>query len=159
MARSPADDWVLTALGWTAAKFMANPVVGTLLILNFRNNPMLTFRLMKLVGVETARFSGRMLLGTSRILAPSATASVEGAVADLGMTRGALRTGGTLSKVALPLAVVWTGVEMVQETRAKEARGDIGGETTLGGYVTEAEFTPKRRLRIHRLGGPGGMII
>ena len=162
MALSPADRVVLAALGYTVSWIAAHPIESFFIAVNFRNNPVATFRLLRLYGVGTLRFSGQMLLGTARILAPSFTASVEAtasSVATVARTPGLFSTGGLVSKVAFPAAIFATGIAMIREARAKASRGDIGGETTLGQFVTEAEFDEGGRLRVHQLGGPGGLIV
>jgi hypothetical protein len=156
-------------MGWTAQMIVRYPTHAALLGIAFYAYPWVTFQLIRLIAVESVRTSGRLGYGTAKIFAPKTTEKVRVTTQNVRRYFASpipewMKTGSGIAKGGAVTAIVGTGIGMIAEANAKANRGDIGGETTLGDYLMEAEFDQSDRgrapeLRMHGIGGPGGIIV
>lgn len=171
----PETRALLFALGWTAQMIVRYPAHAMLTMLAFYAYPWATFQLIRLITVEGVKTSARLGYGTAKIFAPKTTQ--RGVIAAQNVRRFFanpipewMQTGSAVAKGSFATAILGTGIGMIAEANAKANRGDIGGETTLGDFTMDASFNmdmntiahepyQSRPMYMHRLGGPGGIII
>lgn len=164
---------VLLALGWTLSLIIRNPVEAWFVYIAFRYRPWAAMQFSRLIIGESIKTTGRLAHGTAKIVAPKTTQRIQRRVdavrrAFSSPLPGWLETGSKYAKLGFVGSVLSTGIGMVALQFDRANRGDYGGDTTMSGFITEADmnmegdkgYSPTMRpVRIHRMGGPGGLIV
>lgn len=169
---SKTDRLILQALGWTAQMIARFPAHAALVLIAFRYRPWMAFQLTHLIIRTSFTASWSMLKGTSRIVAPKTSARVANAVTAtrtfVNPLPSWLETGSKLAKRSFVGSVVGTGISVVADQYRKAEAGEFGTSEVYGDAVSAAEFNMEgnvgyqedmRPVRMHRLGGPGRIIV
>jgi len=166
---------ILFALGWTLKMIVANPVEAWFVYMAFRYRPWVAFQMSRLIIGESIKSTARLGYGTARILAPETTEKIGRGVENVrrffnNPIPAWMTTGSNVAKLGLRGNVVGTGIGMINLQYERAESGDFGGDVTLGDFTMEASFNMEmntvahepyqsRPMYMHRLGGPGGIII
>jgi hypothetical protein len=166
---------ILVALGWTIKMIVANPVEAWFVYMAFRYRPWMAFQMSRLIIGESIKTTARLGYGTARIVAPGTTKSIEGGMQNVRRFFNSpiptwMQTGSKVAKQGAVVNVVSTGIGMVNLQNERANAGEFGGDTTMSQFITDADFQmdvdmvahepyQSRPFRMHRMGGPGGIIV